>query len=117
MAEFRENHDLLARLTDVSLVAIKSEKSTSDSAPAATLTNLARALEDGRRYLLLARGGTAEKIRDQVGALHPPTYAFGHHTRLTRDADAGTLADVRGCPAQTDFTSTDTNGFLEKFHL
>ena len=68
VAEIRENHEMVARLSDARPISVEAEstKGTGGTAPAQTLVNLAAALEDGRRCLLLARGETAKAIRSRI---------------------------------------------------
>ena len=73
MAELRETHEIVDRLTGLKAAAVESESTegTGGTALAGTFTNLARALNQGRRCLLLARPGTAEKIQARI-ADDPP---------------------------------------------
>lgn len=64
----RENHEIVDRLTGMKPAAVESESTegTGGTAPAATLTNLARALDQEQRCIMLAREGTAESIRERI---------------------------------------------------
>ena len=68
VATIREGHEIVAKLSDVRPISVEAEstKGTGGTAPAQTLINLAAALGDGRRCLLLARGETAGDIRERI---------------------------------------------------
>lgn len=66
VAEFRQNRELLDRLTGGKPVDIEAEHSTGDTAPGVTLEHIARSLSDDRRCLLLARPDTAERIAGRI---------------------------------------------------
>jgi hypothetical protein len=65
--ETDEEYALLNRLTDGETVSIEAEESTGSTAPAQTIENLAKALNQGRRCLFLARTEEiAAKIWDHL---------------------------------------------------
>lgn len=68
MTELRENHEIVDRLTGLTPAAVESESTegTGGTAPAATLTNIARAIDQDQRCILPARSGTAEAIRARI---------------------------------------------------
>lgn len=66
LLEFRENRKRLDRISNGRPVALEAEHYTGSSAPAQTLTNLAAALEAGRRCILLARPKTATAIWKKI---------------------------------------------------
>lgn len=85
MAELRDTHEIADRLTDMASAAVESESTegTGGTAPSATFTNLSRALNEGRRCLLLARPGTAENIRERI-ADDPPLMRDYNEPRMSR---------------------------------
>ena len=59
---FREDHPLVARLSDGASMAWEAESSTGDSKPHQTWTNLAEAVNAGQRCLFAVREHVAEKV-------------------------------------------------------
>ena len=93
---FREENELLDRLTDAGTVDIEAEHTTGDSAPGVTLEHIARSIENGRRIILLAWSDTAESIARRLDEYPECMRTFSGEDGVHRLYNAN--GDVRAGP-------------------